>query len=348
MALGRKILFYGTALIISAYFLVVGLIEAKSFLAPLVTAVVFALLLLPVSRKFEKWGMKRIYASLVNTFLLFLLSLGFAALISLQLSQFLNDWDKAKQKITPKIEQLEQLIQKNTPIDKKDLKLSDNMSSGNVGKRALSFVNAFYSFAADFLLTFIYIFFLLNYRRKLRRFFLRLFPDEREGEVDEVLGQTADITQDYLLGKFILMIILAVLYAVGMGISGVNNFIVVSILASLLSIIPYIGNIIGFVLAVGLGYITTGETGVLIGIVVTFTIAQFIESYVLEPYIVGDKVNLDPFITIVAVVLGNILWGVIGMILALPILAVINLIFAHVKPLKPFNFLLSNNSEKGN
>ncbi len=347
MTLGKKIIFNGAAIITGVFFLILGIVKAKPFLAPFATAVILALLMMPVAKKLEKWGIKRVYASLINTFLLFMVSLGFAALISLQLAQFLNDWDKAKQQIAPKIEKLENLVYDNTSIEKKDIKPKESLSGKSVGKKALSFANSFYSFLGNYILTFIYIFFLLNYRRKFRAFFLKLFPDDKKQEVDTVLGKTADVTQGYLFGKFMLMAFLAVIYAIGMGVTGVSNFIVISILAALLTIIPYIGNIIGLVLAIGLGYLTNGDTVALIGIIATFTIAQFVESYILQPYVVGDKVNLDPLMTIVVVVIGNLIWGVVGMIIAVPVLGIANVIFRHVQPLKPFSYLLSKNGDNG-
>ncbi|MBE98568.1 AI-2E family transporter [Flavobacterium coralii] len=346
MKLGSKILYGGAAFLIGIYFLFLCLADGKPFLAPFVTAVILSLLMVPVSAKLEKWGFKRVYASLTSTIFLLLLSIGFAFIVSLQISQFLNDWDKVKERMMPHVEQLEQKVYSNTPIDKQDLKLQDSISAKSVGKRALGFINSFYSFMGDYLLTFIYIFFLLNYRSKFRKFFIKLFPDEKKQEVSQVLGETASITQGYLFGKFLLIIFLTVLYAIGMGVSGVSNFIVISILAALLTIIPYIGNIIGFVLAIGLGYVTNGDTGALIGIIVTFTVGQFVESYILQPYVVGEKVNLDPLMTIIAVVAGSLLWGVIGMILSVPVLAIANVIFGHVEPLKPFGYLLGNNSQK--
>ncbi|WP_159799707.1 AI-2E family transporter [Flavobacterium sp. MK4S-17] len=346
MTKGKRIIFTGAAIIAGLYFLFLGLVKAKPFLAPLVTALVLAMLMLPVSRRLEKWGIKRVYASLLNTFFLFLVSVGFVALISLQVQGFLSDWDKARQKIMPHIEQIEQAVYKNTPIEKEDLKLGNSASPGAIGKQAITFINKFYSFAGDYLLTFIYTFFLLNYRSKFRKFILKLFPAEKQAEADKVLKDTAGITQGYLYGKFLLMLFLAVLYAVGMGLTGVSNFIVISLLAALLSIIPYIGNIIGFIIALGLGYVTDGDTTALIGIVATFFVVQFIESYFFEPYVVGDNVDLDPLMTILAVVAGSLLWGVIGMILSVPVLGMINIVFKHVGPLKPFAYLFSNVNEK--
>lgn len=157
----------------------------------------------------------------------------------------------------------------------------------------------------------------------------------------DIIQKSATVTQQYLVGKLILMGILAVLYSIGLGISGVNNFIMISLIAALLTLIPYIGNIIGFGLAMAFGYLLSGDTSILIGIILTFSIAQFVESYVLQPYVVGDKVDLHPFLVILAVVLGNALWGIIGMILAIPVLAIISTIFLHVPPLHPFGFLLN-------
>lgn len=348
MTKGNKILFTAGAAIILVYFLTAGLLYSKTFLAPLVTAIILSLLMLPVARKLEAWGVKRVWSSLINVFLLLLLSLGFMWLIGLQIQSFISDWNKAKQKIMPKIEQLQNQVFKETPLDKGDLEKQMSQSKSGVGKKALSFVSGLYSFSGDFFITLIYVFFLLNYRRKYRRFIIRLFPKEKNDEVNNVVFKAAELTKSYLYGKFLLMILLAILYAIGMGVTGVNNFIIISLLAALLSIIPYIGNIIAFVIALGLGYITSGDNTALIGIIATFVIAQFVESYLFEPYIVGDRVNIDPFMTILAVILGNILWGVIGMIIAIPILAMVNVIFSHVAPLKPYSYLLSNNAEKNN
>src|SRR5690606_20403801 len=193
-------------------------------------------------------------------------------------------------------------------------KLSNFSTGENGGQSAFSLVNSAFGFMADFLLTFIYIFFLLNYRRKFKEFILRLFPDHKRDEVAKVVTQTATVAQQYLYGKFLLIIFLALLYSLGLGISGVDNFIFISILAAVLSLIPYFGNIIGFFLAMALGMASGGDSGTLIGVVVVFSLVQFVESYILEPYVVGDQVDIHPFFIIVTVILGNMVWGVMGMI----------------------------------
>jgi predicted PurR-regulated permease PerM len=345
---GKKILFYSVLGILGCYFLFLGLAKAKVFLAPFLTAVILALVVLPLCRKLERNGTKRAVSSLINTFFLFILSIGFVALLSLQMKSMVNDWPKIKETMKPKIEQLKTFVVHNTPISREKLELNKNSSlispASGQGTQAVSFLSKIISFFGTYLLVFIYIFFLLNYRQRFKEFLVRLFPDEKREKVKKVTHKSATVVQNYLVGKLILIGLLAVVYSIGLGISGVSNFILVSIIAALFTLIPYIGNIIGLVLAMAFGYLTSGEISVLIGVILTFTVSQFLESYILQPYVVGDKVDLHPFFVILVVVIGNAVWGIIGMILAIPVTAILTIILLHVTPLHPFGFLLSKKS----
>ena len=104
------------------------------------------------------------------------------------------------------------------------------------------------------------------------------------------------------------MAILAVLYSVGLGISGVKNFILIDIIAALLTLIPWTGNAIGLTMAMVFGYLTSGNIDILWGVIMTFTVSQVLESYVVQPYIVGDKVGLHPFFVILFVIFGGSTW----------------------------------------
>ena len=349
---GKEIVKYGALIILATYFLILGLFEARSFLIPLATAVILALLMLPLSRKMESSFMNRISSSLLNTFILFLVSVGFAALISMQVKTVIDDWDEIKSTMEPKIEQFQDFLFEHTPLEEEDLNQSNEginlpmMDEGsNPGQQAASFFNSAVKFFGDFLLTFIYIFFLLNYRTRFKDFLLMLFPDPRKNTVKKVIHETARVTQKYLVGKLFLIGLLAVLYAIGLGISGVDNFIFISLIAATLSLVPYIGNIVGFGLAMIFGYLTSGDTGILLGIIITFSIAQFVESYILEPYVVGDQVDLHPFFIILSVIIGGMIWGIMGMVLSIPILAILHVVFLHISPLKPFGFLLGQEDD---
>src|SRR5690554_2213691 len=233
----KNLLFNFTLIILSTCFLFWGLVKAQGFLIPLVTAVLFSLLLIPVNNKLESWRFGRMLAAFVNTFLLLLLTLGFLFLISYQVKGFMEDWDKIVETIQPKIESFENFNLTRTPVDREQLekyKEETNVSSfsggGSGGQMAFQTINSVFGFMGNVLLTFIYIFFLLTYRRRFKQFILKLFPEQKRKKAGEVVDTTAKVAQKYLFGKFLLIIFLALLYAIGLGISGVDNFIFISIL----------------------------------------------------------------------------------------------------------------------
>ncbi len=340
-----KVLVYSASIVTGIFFLVWGLLEAKSVLAPLITAIVLALVILPLAQWFEK-RLKRGVASLIATFVLFMISLAFLALLFYQTKVFVDSWPEITESMTPKIAQWKAFITRNTFLTENDLPTGNSLSLvGDESGDGALFVSVFgrgSGYLGTYLLTFIYIFFILDYRHRFRIFLLRLFPDEKSDEVNHIVQESGNMVERYLVGKLILIALLATIYSIGLGITGVDNFLLVSVIAALFSLIPYLGNIIGFGLALAFGYLTSGEVGVLIGIVVTFTVAQFFESYVLQPYVVGQKVDVHPFIVILAVILGNALWGIIGMVLAVPVMAMITIVFLRVPGLEPFGYLFSN------
>lgn len=349
---GKKILYTATMFIVGIYFLILGLVEAQGFLAPLVMSIILALLMIPLANKLENIGLGRGLSSFLCTILLLILSIGVFVLLSFQIKNFVDDWEQIQEKMKPKIEQAEDYLYEHTALKKEDFEaykeqndLTTLGGEGSSGQRAFSFMKGVMSFISNYLLVFIYIFFLLTYRKRFKVFFLKLSPDRKEAEAREVIHNTATLVQQYLVGKLFLILLLAVLYSIGLGVSGVDNFILISFIAAFLTLIPYVGNIIGFGLALVFGFLTTGETTVLIGIIITFTIAQFVESYILEPYVVGDKVNLHPFLIILAIIAGNMIWGVMGMILAIPVLGILNIIMNHVPPLEPYGYLLSTDEK---
>lgn len=217
---------------------------------------------------------------------------------------------------------------------------SEQSGSGGVLSAAGSFIMKFFGFLGTALLTLVYIFFFLLYRNKFRKSIVRMVPADRQEDTNAVISNAVKVSQNYLLGKLILCVIIAVFYAIGLTVSGVKHAILVAALASLLTLIPYLGNIIGFFLALGMAFFSGSSTTALIGVAATFGITQFLETYTLEPYVVGDKVNLNPIFTIIVVVLGNAVWGVVGMLISIPALGIAKVIFDHVGPLNSLGYMI--------
>ncbi len=376
----RTILIYFTLIIVSLYFLFLGLVQAKSFLSPLAIAALLAMVMLPVCRWLEGKGINRGLAALFSDLIILLFFIALTWVVGTQIKSFSQDWPQIKDRLEPKIEQLQGFIQQKTglSVQEQDRKLSDKLpgspfsskqpapdsvqnqqteqdttrqvqqpgintgsstSTGSVMTKVGSVVAGFISFLGNFLLTFIYIFFLLLYRSKFRKAILKMVSDDKRKKAQEIIKEAASTSQNYLFGRLILIIFLAILYGVGLSISGVKNAILISILASVLSLVPYIGNIIGYGLAIGMAIFSGSGLSGAIGVSITFAVAQFVESYILEPYVVGDKVDVSPVFTIIVVVLGGAVWGITGMLVAIPALGIIKVICDHVPVLNPLGYL---------
>lgn len=225
-----------------------------------------------------------------------------------------------------------------TTTSSDDSKISE-VPSG-VLSRLGSVLMGFFSFLTNSLLAMIYLFFFLFYRTKLKLSILNFFSEDNLSDAKKVLGDTIHLAQDFLVGRLILIGFLAVIYGVGLSISGIDNAILISILAAILSLIPYVGNVIGVMLAMSMAAVSGGDVGMYIGVAVTYFIAQFIESYILEPYVVGGKVNINPIVSILVVVLGGTVWGVAGMILSIPLIGIFKIICDAVPSLKPIGYFL--------
>ena len=134
----------------------------------------------------------------------------------------------------------------------------------------------------------------------------------------------------------------------GFSILGVHNALFFAFLCGLLEIIPFINNLTGTSITVLVAAVQGGSSPMLIGIIVTYGIIQFIQGWVLEPLIVGSQVKINPLFTIIALVVGQLVWGLPGIFLAIPLIAMIKIICDHIEPLKPYGFLIGETNDVKN
>ena len=148
-------------------------------------------------------------------------------------------------------------------------------------------------------------------------------------ETDEVLGA-------FLRGQVLVMFSLAVLYTIGLSLSGVEYALAIGVVSGLVSFVPYLGLVFGITLATITVALEPSPLWPLVGVFATFTIAQVIEGTVLTPKLVGDRIGLHPVIVIFAVAAGGQLFGFFGILLALPAASVISVLarFAYDRYLK--------------
>jgi predicted PurR-regulated permease PerM len=110
--------------------------------------------------------------------------------------------------------------------------------------------------------------------------------------------------------------------------------------------VPFVGNLTGNLLAVLMVVVQGGGTGMIFGVLITYATVQFFQTYILEPLVVGAEVNINPLFTIIILVAGELVWGIPGMVLAIPLLGIVKIICDHIEPLKPYGFLIGQEKKK--
>jgi len=192
-----------------------------------------------------------------------------------------------------------------------------------------------------FLLLPVYIFLILWYKQLFLEFISKLFPAEKHNTVAEILIESKLLIQKYLIGLFTETGIVAVLNTLGLIMLGVEYAVLLGVISAILNIIPYIGGIIAMGITTIIVLATKPPIYVLWVLLLSGFI-QFIDNNIIVPKIVASKIKINEFISIVAVLVGGALWGIPGMFLSLPLIAIFKVIFDRVESLKPFGFLLGN------
>jgi len=186
----------------------------------------------------------------------------------------------------------------------------------------------------------VYMFFLLLYRDFFRDFFYKVFTNVDAEKVNEVLGKIYDAIHSYLSGIIIVTIIVGTLNTISLFLLGIEYAIFFGFLAAVLLIIPYIGILIGSLLPIVIALVTKDSPMYAVGVAASFFVVQMLEGNFITPNIVGSKISINPLAAILGLLLGASLWGIAGMALSLPMIAIIKVIFDSVPDLQPYGFLI--------
>ena len=174
-------------------------------------------------------------------------------------------------------------------------------------------------------------FYLMRDWDKLTPKALGLLPEDWQANAGDLAHECDEVIGAFLRGQFLVMLALGAIYSVGLVIIGLDVAVLIGTLAGLASIVPYLGAIVGIGAAAIAAYMQFGEVVALVGVAVVFSIGQLIESYLLTPNLVGDRIGLHPVVVIFAILAGGQLAGFIGVLIALPVAAVIAVLLRHIK-----------------
>jgi predicted PurR-regulated permease PerM len=343
-----KLPFYAKATIfilgLVALFLVLYI--ARGIIVPLVFATILAVLLHPVVNFFVRIRINRIIAIAITLIITFLFLAGFSALLISQVSRFTDFWPVLVDKFT--------LIINQTISDGADYFQKDpqkihawiaktqgeilNSSAAGIG-HTLKMIGG--GLVVVLLLP-VYIFLILFYQPLLIEFIHRLFGKDNHNQVSEIVSKIKTVIQRHLSGLVIEAAIIAALDTSALMLLGIDYALLLGIIGALLNVIPYVGGLVAVSLPMLVAIATKSSPLYALYVLAAYYFIQLIDNNYIVPYIVASKVKINALFSIIAVLAGNALWGIPGMFLAIPLLAVVKLIFDHIEPLKAWGFLLGD------
>lgn len=343
-----KLPFYAkaTLLIIGLIALFFILYIGKGIIIPLVFAAIIAIVLHPVVYFFMRMGINRLVAIIITLILALILIVLLGGLLIAQISKFgesgpilvdkftvfLNQaitgassyFDINPQKIDAWIlKTKEEILTKSSAVIGQTLK--------NIGSMLVILV-----------LVPVYIFMLLFYQPLILEFISRLFNASNQNKVSAIVTETKTVIQRYLVGLTIEAAIVGILYSITLLALGIEYAILLAIVGALINVIPYIGGLVGVALPMLVALVTKSTAWYSLYILIIFYIIQLIDNNYIVPKIVASKVKINALFSIIVVIVGNAIWGIPGMFLSIPLLAIIKLIFDKIEPLKPWGFLLGD------
>ena len=322
---------------------ILGLLYAgASLLLPLVVSAIIATLLDKPTTKLIKWGLPQWAAITLSVLILLVFFLLLTWLVSRQVSNIADDWPLIRNKAFEKFEEAQTWAQQELEVNLRNYFADPQRLINRVRIILGVFFNSLTNLVSQSLIILVYIILLLMQKEMFHKFFKKLLGNPKA--VDSILEHSAKTINNYLIGKGKIMFLLFVIYFVGFYLCNVPYAGFLALFAAVFSIIPYIGNFIGGGVAFVLAYLSSGITSGLF-VVGVISLAQLLENYLLTPLIIGDEIDLNPFITVFGVILFSAIWGMVGAIISLPIIGVLKVFFEHTEGMEPYAYLLKQDKD---
>lgn len=316
---------------------------AKPFLVPVLIATFLSMLLVPFCVRLERKLHRGL--AVVLSLLAFLLAVAIIVyIVSTQISNIADNAEQIEQNISAKVRQVQEFMTKSLGVpQQKQQQIIQQQQQSSAGKLSTFISGFFASFGGlltDFLIVVIYIFLFLFFREHFEKFLAKIVPPRERGNARTIVQDMQKVAQKYLTGLALMIVCLWVMYGIGFSIAGVKNALFYAVLCGLLEIVPFVGNLTGVSLTIVMSLAQGGHPKLVVAILITYGVVQFLQSYFLEPLVVGRGISIHPAFTIMGIVAGETLWGIAGMALALPLMGIAKIICDHVEPLKPYGFLI--------
>ncbi|TDP02897.1 AI-2E family transporter [Flavobacterium sp. 245] len=320
---------------------------AKDVITPVLMAFLFAVLLLPIFTFFNsRLKFPRHLAAIICVLSFAAFIVGILVFISYEVTDMANDFDTIKKNANAFISDIHKFVKEKFHVSigeqKKylDTVTKDSVKNGNatIGSAILSMTDLL----LDCTIIPIYTFLFLIYKDHFILFLAKLINKENHIILKNILSQIKVSINNYIVSLILEMIVVSVLTSLGLWIIGVKYFILLGLITGLLNLIPYIGILIAGIITVLASLTGSGETSIILGILIVNVIVQLIDNNLLVPLIINSKVEINAFVSIMGIIVGGAAAGISGMFLAIPLLAILKIIFDRIESLEAWGYVMGN------
>lgn len=340
-----------TAILLSLIGLFIILYFGQDIISPILLSCLFAIILRPiVSFLIKKLRFPHFIAVVFAIVLFVLIFLGLFYFISIQVTDMANDWAKIKSNFYYHLEHFQEIIRDNFHLSKREqneiLNKATKKGMDSSSEIVSTTLNSFTDVALNVTLIPIYTFLFLLYQNLFINFLCKLYKPEHHKKLREVLFQIKIAVQSYVVGLLFEMVAVSILTTIGLWMIGVQYFILLGILTGILNLVPYIGILFAGALTILVSLSGSTDLSIVLGVIIVNIIVQLIDNNILVPLFVNSKVQINAFVSIVGIIIGNVLGGITGMFLAIPIIAIVKVIFDRIDTLEPWGYLLGDDLPK--
>ena len=324
-----------------AFFTVVILYVGKTLFIPLFFGLLIAMIMYPICKWLENHGVKKLFAITICLLIVTLLVAALITLMMWQVKMFSKDAPAIIAKLQTVVSQLQTWI---ANTFKTDAGLNNEWGKDLSGSIAVFLTSTIQNTASTLFMLFltpVYTALFMYHRKTFVQFLHSITPEKYKQRLNAILQEIIHTYFNYIKGMLMVYLMVGILNSIGLYALGVKYAILFGMLCAIMTIIPYIGTFISASLPVSMVWMQTGNIWYPLGVIAMFSVVQYLEANVIYPKAVGTQLHVSTLAMLVAMIAGGVVWGIAGMVLFIPFVAILKIISDHIEEWKPLNLLLS-------
>lgn len=312
---------------------------------PMLFGLLIAFVMYPLCLWLEQHGIRKYLAITICISIIIFLSFGLIYLLGWQLQLFKQEIPEISHGLKNTLLELQNALQQDLNFTTKMQDEWIHNFALNSGDKIAGIINQAFSATIDTLfmlfLAPIYAVLFLYHRTVFVKALILLLGDQNELKIRQVLQQVVLTYAGFIKGMVMVYFIVGVLNSLGLELLGIKHAILFGMLTAIMTIIPYVGIILSSLLPICIAFITKDSIWYPIGVILVFVFVQYLEGNVIFPKVVGRQLDLSTWATLVAIITGGIIWGVAGMILFIPLIAILKIVAQNIPEWEPLYVLLN-------